>query len=403
MKARNLTLVLAGLAMLGPFATDTFLPSFPAIATHFDVSSVLVQQTLSVYLAAYAFMTLFYGTLSDSFGRRPVILGSLLLFAVGSIGAAFAPSFGWLLFFRGMQGASAGAGRVIGQAIVRDTLAGAAAQKMLANIMMVFGIAPAIAPIIGGWLHVAYGWQSTFVFTFSVTVLLMLACWKGLPESLPAAQRQPFHPGTIAANYWQALRHRVFLLRSLAVAFAFGGFALYIASAPHFILDLLGLPETAFGWMFVPMVAGLVLGSALSGKLAHSVPGAVLVRRGLLVMAVTGVLNMVYNHWFVASIPLAVLPVALYAFGMSIALPGMTMSTLDIFPQMRGLAASLQNFVQMVLFALVSGFVAPLLFDSGFKLALGQAAAVVLAGFFWRLGTRLPAAQAVESVAKSNE
>ncbi len=392
MRARNLTLLLAGLSMLGPFATDTFLPSFPAIATHFDVSSVLVQQTLSVYLAAYAFMSLFYGTLSDSFGRRPVILGALLIFAIGSIGAALAPSFGWLLFFRGMQGASAGTGRVIGQVIVRDTLSGAAAQKMLANIMMVFSIAPAIAPVIGGWLHVAFGWQSTFVFIFAVTVLLLLACWKGLPESLPTDQRQPFHPGTIAANYWQALRHPVFLLRSLAVAFAFGGFALYIAAAPHFILDLLGLPETAFGWMFVPMVGGLVLGSALSGKLAHRVPGATLVRWGLLVMAATAVLNMAYNHWCVASLPFAVAPVALYAFGMSLALPGMTMSTLDIFPQMRGLAASLQNFVQMVLFALVSGFVAPLLFDSGFKLALGQAATVVLAGLFWWLGTR----QAVE-------
>jgi DHA1 family bicyclomycin/chloramphenicol resistance-like MFS transporter len=401
MKARNLTLVLAGLAMLGPFATDTFLPSFPAIGTHFDVSSVLVQQTLSVYLAAYAFMTLFYGTLSDSFGRRPVILASLLIFAVGSIGAAFAPSFGWLLFFRGMQGASAGAGRVIGQAIVRDTLSGAAAQKMLANIMMVFGIAPAIAPIIGGWLHVAYGWQSTFVFTFAVTALLALACLKGLPESLAVEQRQPFHPGNIARNYWLALRHRAFLLRSLAVAFAFGGFALYIASAPHFILELLRLPETAFGWLFIPMVAGLVLGSALSGKLAHAVKSTVLVRWGLLAMAATGALNIAYNHWFAASIPFAVVPVMLYAFGMSLALPGMTMSTLDIFPQMRGLAASLQNFVQMLVFALVSGFVAPLLFDSAFKLALGQASAVALAAVFWWLGSRQGAGQGATGVIKT--
>lgn len=401
MKARKLSLMLAGLAMLGPFATDTFLPSFPAISSHFDVSSVLVQQTLSVYLAAYAFMTLFYGTLSDSFGRRPVILASMLVFAAGSIGAVFAPSFGWLLFFRGLQGASAGAGRVIGQAIVRDTLSGAAAQKMLANIMMLFGIAPAIAPVIGGWLHVAYGWQSTFVFMFAVTVLLLLACLKGLPESLPVAQRQPFHPASIARNYWQALRHRVFLLRSLAVAFAFGGFALYVASAPHFILELLRLPETAFGWLFIPMVVGIVTGSALSGKLANTVPSTTMVRWGMYVMAATGVLNLAYNHWLTASIPFAIVPVMLYAFGMSLALPGMTMSTLDIFPQMRGLAASLQNFVQMLVFALVSGFIAPLLFDSAFKLALGQASAVVLAAFFWWLGSRQAARQGATGLVKT--
>ena len=388
MKAWTLTIMLAGLAMLGPFATDTFLPSFHAISTHFNVSYLLVQQTLSVYLAAYAFMTLFYGTLSDSFGRRPVILYSMFVFAAGSIGAAFAPSFGWLLFFRGVQGASVGAGRVIGQAIVRDTLTGAAAQKMLANIMMVFGIAPAIAPIIGGWLHVAYGWQSTFVFTFIATVLLLLISWRGLPESLPLAQRQPFHPSTIAANYWQALRHRGFQLRSLAVACAYGGFALYIASAPHFVMELLHLPETAFGWMFVPMVGGLVAGSALNGKLAHTVPMPQLVRRGLLIMAATALCNIGYNHWFVPSIPWAIIPIMTYAFGMSLALPGMTISTLDIFPQMRGLAASLQNFVQMLLFALVSGFVAPLLFDSSIKLALGQMSAVLLASLFWWLASQ---------------
>ena len=128
---------------------------------------------------------------------------------------------------------------------------------------------------------------------------------------------------------------------------------------------------------------------------------AVLVRWGLLAMAVTAAINIAYNHWFAAGIPFAVVPVMLYAFGMSLALPGMTMSTLDIFPQMRGLAASLQNFVQMLVFALVSGFVAPLLFDSAFKLALGQASAVALAAFFWWLGTRQNAAHGATAVAKT--
>ena len=392
-----LTLILAGLAMLGPFATDTFLPSFPAIAANFDVSPVAVQQTLSVYLFAYALMTLFYGTLSDSFGRRPVVIWSLVLFAIGSVGATFAPSFGWLLFFRGLQGMSAGAGRVIGQAIVQDSFTGAAAQKMLANIMMVFGIAPAIAPVIGGYLHVSFGWRSTFVFMAAVTLILLVACLRALPETLKPSERHPFHLMPIARNYGRVLRSPQFLLRSLAVAFAFGGFALYISSAASFVLNILHLPETAFAWLFVPMVGGLVLGSALTGKLAHRISTTVRLRAGLAAMAAGSVASVAYTYYFTAAVPFAVLPIMLYAFGMALVLPGMTMATLQIFPTLRGLSASLQNFVQMLVFAIVSGSVAPLLYDSAFKLALGMAGAMLLSLICWLLGNALgkPAVQPV--------
>jgi DHA1 family bicyclomycin/chloramphenicol resistance-like MFS transporter len=180
--ARTLTLVLATLAMLGPFATDTYLPSFVAIGQQFSVGPMLVQQTFSIYLFGYSLMTLFYGTLSDSFGRRPVILASLLIFIAGSIGATLAPSFTWLLVFRAMQGMSAGAGMVIGQAIVRDRLSGADAQKMIAQIMMVFGIAPAVAPVIGGLLQVTFGWRAVFAFMAAIALLF---------AGKPAAVRAP--------------------------------------------------------------------------------------------------------------------------------------------------------------------------------------------------------------------
>ncbi len=220
--------------MVGALAIDTYLPSIPEIGREFQVGPLAVQQTLSVFLFTFAFMMLFYGTLSDSFGRRPVILVALVVYTLASLGAVFAPTFGWLLACRALQGLAAGAGSVIGQAIVQDRYAHdqAHAQRIMSHIMMVFGLAPAIAPILGGWLHVTFGWRSTFVFLAAFGALMILLVYRGLPESLPMAQRHAFHGVAIARNYLKVLRNRQFLLLSLAVGLAFGGLSRWRAQQP---------------------------------------------------------------------------------------------------------------------------------------------------------------------------
>jgi DHA1 family bicyclomycin/chloramphenicol resistance-like MFS transporter len=323
--------------------------------------------------------------LSDSFGRRRVILVALVLYTIGSLGAVFAPTFGWLLACRALQGLSAGAGSVVGQAIVQDRFKGAEAQKMMSNMMMVFGLAPAIAPIIGGWLHVHFGWRSTFLFLAAFGVLLVAMTLRLLPESLPPEKRQGFHLGTIARNYLKVLRHPQFLLLSLSVGLAFGGLSLYIGSAANFVMEILGLPETAFAWMFIPLIGGMVLGSAWGGKRAAKMAPGRMKWIGFGTMLAAAVLNIGYNALFPAAVPWAVLPLAIYTFGLAVAMPAIQMNALALFPDNRGLASSMLGFIQMMSFALVSGLVAPLLFDSAFKLACGVG--VGLAGSFaaWRL------------------
>ncbi len=373
-----LTLILAGLTMVGPLAIDTYLPSFPAIAQAFNASPLLVQQTLSAYLFTFAFMMLFYGTLSDSFGRRPVILASLFVYIAASLGAASAPSFGWLLACRVLQGLAAGAGSVVGRAIVQDRFSGAEAQKILSHIMMVFGLAPAIAPVLGGWLQVALGWRSIFGFLAAFGILMFAVVYRFLPESLPVAERHPFCLGTIAANYKSVLRHRQFLLLSMAIGMTFGGFALYIGSAAYFVINILHLRETAFGWLFIPLISGMMIGSALAGKFAHRYAQTRLIGIGYALMSLAAVANIAYNACFVAAVPWAVLPLFLYSFALAIAMPPMTLIALNHFPKHRGLASSMQSFIQMLLFALISGLVAPLLFDSALKLAYGVMAGLTL-------------------------
>jgi DHA1 family bicyclomycin/chloramphenicol resistance-like MFS transporter len=371
---RVLTIILACLGMVGALAIDTYLPSMPAIGRAFAVGPVAVQQTLSVFLFTFAFMMLFYGTLSDSFGRRPVILVALLVYTGASLGAAFAPTFGWLLAFRALQGLSAGAGSVIGQAIVQDRFSGAAAQRMMSHIMMVFGLAPAVAPVLGGWLFVAFGWRATFVFPALFGAAMILACFKLLPESLPREKRHPFHGMAIARNYLKVLGHPQFLLLSLAVGLAFGGLSLYIGSAANFVMEILGLPETAFAWMFIPLIGGMVVGSAWGGKRVSTVSAGRMLWIGYGAMALSCVLNVGYTALFPAQVPWAVLPLFVYTFGLAVAMPAIQVRALGLFPDNRGLASSMLSFIQMMAFALVSGLVAPLLFDSAFKLACGVTA-----------------------------
>ncbi|MEO7495148.1 MAG: multidrug effflux MFS transporter [Massilia sp.] len=393
---RLLTVILACLGMVGALAIDTYLPSIPAIGQYFAVGPLAVQQTLSVFLFAFAFMMLFYGTLSDSFGRRPVILVSLVVYTFASLGAAVAPTFGWLLACRLLQGLSAGAGSVVGQAIVQDRFSGAQAQKMMSHIMMVFGLAPAIAPVLGGWLHVHFGWQSTFYFLAAFGTLMIILCWRALDESLPAAKRQVFHPAAIMKNYLMVLSHPRFLLLSLSVGMAFGGLSLYIGSAAHFVMDILHLPETAFAWMFIPLISGMVVGSALSGKLAHKMALEKMKWIGFGVMAAGAVINVAYTATNVAQVPWAVLPLFVYTFGLAFAMPAVQMRALALFPDNRGLASSMMGFIQMMAFAMVSGLVAPLLFDSAYKLAMGVLAGLALSFAFWRLSQAKAIAGAAE-------
>ncbi|WP_321787759.1 multidrug effflux MFS transporter [Paraburkholderia sp. J94] len=383
LRGAGLTTLLAALAMIGPFATDSYLPALPHVARAFGVGDESAQITLSAYLMGYAAMTLLYGTLSDAFGRRPVIVGGLAIFTLASAGAAASPSFGALLAWRVLQGLSAGAGIVVGQAIVRDRFRGAAVQRMLSNIMMVFALAPAAAPVVGGQLDAHWSWRSIFALLALFAAALLAACLRWLPESLAPEHRQPWRPRALARHYASALRHRRFVLGIVANGCAFGGFALYISCAANFVMHVLHRPATAFAWLFVPMIAGVMLGSAASARLATRAGAAASVRVGLGTAWLAALINLASNAHGAAALPWAVVPIGVYAFGMGIAMPGMSAITQAHLPHARGLAASLQSFVQMALFACIAAAAPHFVFDSAWRMALAHAGAVTLGALCW--------------------
>ena len=207
-----LIVILACLSMLGAFSTDTYLPSFPSIAANFKWASTS-SSTLTIYLMSMAVMTLFHGTLSDAVGRRPVILGGLAFYLAASIGAFFAHSFSFLLLCRLVQGMFAGVGMVVGRAMIRDRFSGPEAQTVMSYTTVVFGLALLIAPILGGWLEVAFGWRSVFGFLAVFGFLLFVACMLKLPESLPTDRRLPLHLRATLRNYATMASDPRFLVR----------------------------------------------------------------------------------------------------------------------------------------------------------------------------------------------
>ena len=369
--------------MLGAFSIDTYLPSFPSIAAEFQIGLDIVQQTLTVYLLAMAVMTLFHGTLSDAVGRRPVILGGLVIYLAASIGAFFAGSFSFLLFCRLLQGLSAGVGMVVSRAMIRDRFSGPEAQTVMSYTTVVFGLAPVLAPVLGGWLEVAFGWRSVFGFLSAFGLLLLVACWLKLPESLPLASRSALHLRATLRGYATVGSDPQFLLQSLAIALAASALFIYISAAPAFVLQILQLSETSFAWLFVPMIAGIMAGSLAAGRVAHFWRPERTIRIGFFIMTGAAIVNVLYAAWFTIALPWAVIPIMLCTFGMAFVSPAMTILTLDLYPSRRGMAASLQSALTMGAFTIYSGLVVPLLFGSALNLACGVFAGCLASTALW--------------------
>lgn len=396
----TLTLLFALCTMIGPLGIDTYLPSFHAIGQEFGASPIAVQQTLSVYVFAMASTMLFYGTLSDTFGRRRVLMVSAIGYCITSLAAAFAGSIESLVLMRLVQGLCAGSGMVIVRAMVQDQHQGAEAQRMMALVMMVFGLAPALAPVLGGWLQSHGGWRYSFYFLSGFGALLALLIWRQLPETLPPERRTPLKLRIIAGNYLQALRNRKFRTMLIGLALMAGANSIYISSAAEFVMTILGMDETALGWLFIPLIAGTMLGSAISSVFARRIPPAVQKRIGYACLLVACACNLLYNSLTQQpTVPWAVLPITLYTFGISQLMPILTLEAMGQFPQMRGLASSLQGFSQMMVFTIISGLVAPQLFHSGLLLALGLAVTVLLGMAVFAWASRMPDAQGVGQVA----
>ncbi len=382
---RLIALILALIAMVGPFSIDAYIPAFAGIAQSLQAAPVQMQQTLSAYLFGFAFMNLFHGALSDSFGRRPVILIGLSMFTLASAGCALAENIGTLVFFRTLQGLSTGAGIVVSRAVIRDVFPPAEAQRVMAQVTIYFGVAPAIAPMFGGWLYVHLNWQSIFWLLTTIGFGLWLTCYRMLPETLRLEQRQPFQVGNLMRGYRQLGSDPRFVLLALASGIPFNGMFLYVLSAPAFLGEHLGLAPTQFFWFFIIAIAGIVSGSWLSGRLAGRIKPRRQIHRGFAIMFVIAVINLVANLLVPADPAWALLPIGVFSFGWALMMPVVTLLVLDLFPTRRGMASSLQAVVASTANGIVAGVIAPAVMDSTVKLAAASMGMMLVGLIAWLL------------------
>jgi len=363
------------------------LPSFPDIEAAFGISCAMLSQSLGVYLIAFAVSTLLWGPMADRIGRRLVILSSLLLYIVSSIGCALASDVQFFMFMRVIQGLAASGGFIAGRAMIRDAHDVNSAHRAMSQVTLLFAVAPALAPLLGGWLHDQFGWRSVFWFLTAFGILLF-GLTVFIKETLAHEHRQSFHPVAVIRVYVRTLKHKQFIKLALSLAFSFAGLFIYIAGAPTVIYDFLHLSGNDFSLLFIPMVGGMMIGAFISSQLAHHWPAHRTIAAGFSMMMLAMLLNLFLLSFFEAGIFTVIAPLVLYSFGLAMVMPAITIAALDYFPHHRGTAASMQGFLQMLINACVASIAIPLLHTQWRHFVLGQLMFLLLGLALWYFTTQ---------------
>ena len=281
----RMVLILGALSAFGPLAIDFYLPAFPAMAQAFATDEKHVQTTLAAYFLGLSLGQLAYGPVADRFGRRIPLLFGVALFTLASLACAYAPNLDTLIVARFVQALGGCAGMVLSRAIVSDKCDPVASAKVFSQLMLVMGLAPILAPMLGGVLVNVAGWQSIFLTLSLFSAACLVAVGLGLPESLPAHMpRQPLS-GALR-QYLRLLADRVFVGHALTGGIAIAGMFAYIAGSPFVFIKLYGVPAEHYGWLFGTNAAGFILVAQINARLlAKRGPAFLLVRAVWLYLA----------------------------------------------------------------------------------------------------------------------
>ena len=345
--------LLTMLTALGPISTDLYLPALPTIEEAFRTSVATVQLTLTVYLLGFAFFQLILGPMSDRFGRRPVLLGGTAIYCVASIGCMTAPRIEVLIGFRLLQAVGAGAGAVLCRAIVRDLFEREQAARVLSYMGTAMALAPALGPILGGYLTVAFGWRANFLV---ITAFASLAL-AGVIFLLGETNRHP-DPGAlrlrnISRNLRGLLGQRRFMGYLLASAASYSGLFAFISGSSFVFIRVLGLPPDLYGYCFATIIIGFMAGTQIGGRLTLRLGVTRLVVAGCLLDAAAGTAMLGLALAGITGVAAVLAPMVVYMAGMGLVLPNAMAGAIAPYPRQAGSVSSLVGFAQYGIASLV--------------------------------------------------
>lgn len=352
--------VLGALTAFAPMAIDMYLPALPQIARELQASPAHTQLTLAACFLGFAFGQLLYGPVADRFGRKPPLYVGIAIFVAASLGCALAPSIEWLIALRFLQALGGCAGLVITRAIVRDRFVANEAARFFSLLMLVMGLAPILAPLLGGWLLSVSNWRFIFVALALFGLINAIATWHYLSETLPVTARQSLHPKALLLAFAEVLRERQFYGHVLVGGFAHAAMFSYITSSSFVFIDYFGVPPEHFGWVFGSNAAGLIGMSQLNRQLLRKHSTSQVLRIGNHLALAFGLLLAVAAFWTAPSIWAVALPLFGFVASLGITLPNTSANALAPFGQRAGTASALLGTLQFFFAAIAASVVSSL-------------------------------------------
>ena len=379
----GLTALLGLLTAFGPVATDMYIPSLPEIGRLLGASTSDVQLTLSAYLVGIAIGQIIYGPLSDRYGRKPVLLGALVLFCLASGICAIAANVDTLIAARALQALGGSGAIVLPRAIVRDLYAGERAGRELSHIGLVMSVAPMLAPVLGGILQLAFGWRANFLAILSIGTIATIIAWRSLPETLRPSSAQATSMIHMLRGYRTLAENRAFLAHLGIVALSYAGLFAWISGSPFVLQGLYGLSAFQFAMAFAVACIGSFLGASIAASLVMRLGLDRTIGLGTLALALGG-LGMIASLAFsLPPVVSLVLCMLLYEIGLMLAMPQAIAGGLTPFPERAGAASSFIGFVQQTSAAVLGAIVARTLGDNAWPVAISVAIMGCLALALW--------------------
>lgn len=348
----EIVVLLGVLTVFAPLSIDMYLPALPALQIYFKATEGAIQLTLAAFFVGFSLGQTLYGPLTDRFGRKPPLYGGMLVFTLASGACALSTSVQALTAFRLLQSLGACAGSVVSRAMVRDLFPPEETRRVYSALILVMGVSPLAAPLLGAYMLVWFGWKSIFLSVMLVGALATVGLHFRLPESLPSAR--PLSFGYIVATYRGLLADRFFLGASLATGFSSAGMFAYIAGSPFVFINLFGVKPERFGWFFAVNAAAVVIGAQINGRVLHCHAPEKLMRIAAFVQAAAGVLLIAATRLSPASLASIALPLFLYLATIGFVFPNAVALALANHGHVAGMASALLGTLQFSMAAIAT-------------------------------------------------